>query len=312
VTTESEPGDQGGSSPADQGGSSPADRGGSSPADRGGSSPADRGGGSGGLATAKPPVTITFRLVNGAVRALMAIFRVRLIVEDADRLPDRPGVILASNHLSWADPVLLAIAVHEATGRRVRHMAKAEAVAVPVFGLLLKDYGGFAVRRGRPDREAFRMARDVLAGGDWLGLAPEGTRSRTGALGEPKPGVALLAMRSGADVVPAAIWGTERLWPVGRLLPRPGKTVRVRFGEPYRPTVGGNGSAGDGNRTTGDGNAAPGYAPAEAASDTAGGPDNGFRRRALGEKRAALEAATDDLMRRIAALLPEEYRGRFG
>lgn len=267
-------------------------------------------------ATAKPPVTITFRLVNGAVRALMAIFRVRLIVEEGELLPDRPGVILASNHLSWADPVLLAIAVHEATGRRVRHMAKAEAVAVPVFGLLLKDYGGFAVRRGRPDREAFRMARDVLAGGDWLGLAPEGTRSRTGALGEPKPGVALLATRSGADVLPAAIWGSEHLWPVGKVLPRPGRTVHIRFGTPFRPAVGGWNGTG---AAAGIADPAAGVATGDETSGASaeyesagGGPDAGARRRSTGDKRAALEAATDDLMRQIAALLPEEYRGRFG
>ncbi|MGO9179312.1 MAG: lysophospholipid acyltransferase family protein [Candidatus Limnocylindrales bacterium] len=223
---------------------------------------------------ARPPVTATFRLVNAFVRALMAVARVQLVVDGLDMLPDRPSVILASNHLSYADPVLLAIVVHRAIGRRVRHMAKAEAVAIPVFGTLLRDYGGFAVRRGRPDREAYRMANEVLAGGDWLGLAPEGTRSRTGILGEPKPGVALLALRSAAEVVPVAVWGTDDLWPVGSLLPRPSKTVHIRFGAPYR-----------------------------VAPETSG-PASG--------RHAALDAATDDLMRRIAALLPQSYRGRFG
>ena len=236
-----------------------------------------------------PPVTLTFRLVNASVRVLMAIGRVSLEIEGLDLLPDRPGIILASNHLSFADPVLLAMAVHRAIGRRVRHMAKAEAVAVPVFGVLLRDYGGFAVRRGRPDREAFRMARDVLAGGDWLGLAPEGTRSRTGVLGDPKPGVALLAVRSGAEIVPVAVWGTEDLWPVGALLPRPGKTVHIRFGSPYRITAGADGPAPDG-------------------ADTPDAP----QRRTPGNRHGALETASEDLMRRIAALLPESYRGRFG
>ncbi len=232
-----------------------------------------------------PPVSLTFRLVNASVRVLMAFGRVRLEVEGLDLLPDRPGVILASNHLSLADPVLLAMVVHRAVGRRVRHMAKAEAVALPIFGVLLRDYGGFAVRRGRPDREAYRMAREVLTGGDWLGLAPEGTRSRTGVLGEPKPGVALLAVRSGAEVVPAAIWGTEELWPVGAPLPRPGKTVHIRFGAPYRIV-----------------------APPEPEADAS---DIG-RRPAQAERHAVLDAASEDLMRRIAALLPPEYRGRFG
>jgi 1-acyl-sn-glycerol-3-phosphate acyltransferase len=217
----------------------------------------------------------------------MAVGRERLVVEGLELLPDRPGVILASNHLSFADPVLLAMVVHRTFGRRVRHMAKAEAVAIPVFGTLLRDYGGFAVRRGRPDREAYRMANEVLAGGDWLGLAPEGTRSRTGTLGEPKPGVALLAHRSGAEVVPVALWGTEALWPVGALLPRPGKEVHVRFGAPYRMS--------------------------SKASDSPGdpGPEAGGQGSTVG-RHAALDAASDDLMHRIAGLLPENYRGRFG
>jgi 1-acyl-sn-glycerol-3-phosphate acyltransferase len=249
-----------------------------------------------------PPVTLTFRLVNAGVRVLMAIGRERLVVEGLDLLPDRPGVILASNHLSFADPVLLAMVVHRTLGRRVRHMAKAEAVAIPVFGALLRDYGGFAVRRGRPDREAYRMANEVLAGGDWLGLAPEGTRSRTGTLGEPKPGVALLALRSGAEVVPVALWGTEALWPVGALLPRPGKEVHIRFGAPYRmssqasDSIGQRAPTGDGHETTGDGH------------ETA--PTGAQQAPTMG-RHAALDAASDDLMRRIADLLPEAYRGRF-
>ncbi len=233
---------------------------------------------------APPPLTITFRVVNGCVRLLMSIGHVRLVVEGADLLPDRPSVILASNHLSFADPVLLAMAVQQQLGRRVRHMAKAEAVAVPVFGTLLRDYGGFAVRRGHPDREAYRMARAVLEGGDWLGLAPEGTRSRTGTLGEPKAGVALLAMRSGAEIVPAGVWGTERLWPIGKQLPRPGQVVHIRFGAPYRPAV----------------------------VDRDADEVDASRRPSAGARRAALDAATEDLMGRIASLLPPEYRGRFG
>ena len=244
--------------------------------------------------SAPPPVTATFRLVNAGVRVLMAIGRERLVVEGLDLLPDRPGVILASNHLSFADPVLLAMVVHRMIGRRVRHMAKAEAVAIPVFGALLRDYGGFGVRRGRPDREAYRMANEVLAGGDWLGLAPEGTRSRTGTLGEPKPGVALLALRSGAEVVPVALWGTEALWPVGALLPRPGKEVHIRFGTPYRMSTQVPESAG---RPAANGPASP-------------SPDGG--QMPAGGRHAALDAASEGLMRRIADLLPASYRGRFG
>jgi 1-acyl-sn-glycerol-3-phosphate acyltransferase len=186
-------------------------------------------------------------------------------------VPDAPGVILASNHLSIADPPVLSLVVARLVGRRVRYMTKGEALDAPVMGPVLRAYGGFGVRRGRPDREAIRMAQAVLDAGDWLGLAPEGTRSRSGALGEPKAGVALLALRTGAPILPVGIAGTERTWPVGLRLPRFGTTVTVRFGPLYRP-------------------AAP-----EAVED----------------RRAALDAGTEELMRRIAVLLPGSYRGRF-
>ncbi|MGZ6329298.1 MAG: lysophospholipid acyltransferase family protein, partial [Candidatus Limnocylindrales bacterium] len=72
---------------------------------------------------------------------------VRVVVEGLELVPDAPGVILASNHLSVVDPPLLSVLVARAVGRRVRYMAKAEAMAMPVVGTVLRAYGGFAVRR---------------------------------------------------------------------------------------------------------------------------------------------------------------------
>jgi len=212
------------------------------------------------------------RLGNLGVRLGLALLADRIVVEGADSLPDAPGVIVASNHLSILDPPLVTVTVARLIGRQVRYMAKAEAFEMPVVGSILRAYGGFGVRRGRADREAYRAAHEVLASGAWLGLAPEGTRSRTGHLGEPKPGVALLAVRSGATVLPVGISGSDRAWPVGARLPRPGSRVTIRFGTPYRP-------------------AAP-----ESESD----------------RRGALEAESEALMRRIAALVDPGYRGRFG
>ena len=213
-----------------------------------------------------------FRLGNLGIRLALAALRVRVNVEGADHVPDEPGVILASNHLSIVDPPLVSVVVARLVGRRLRYMAKAEALDAPLLGPVLRAYGGFGVRRGRPDREAYRMAHAVLDAGDWLGVAPEGTRSRTATLGEAKAGVSLLALRSGAPILPVGIAGTERTWPVGARLPRFGTTVTVRFGVLYRPS------------------------PAAAE----------------GDRREALEARTEELMRRIAELLPEAYRGRFG
>lgn len=270
-----------------------------------------------------PPAPPVFLLANALLRLALGAYRVRLIVEHAERLPREPGVIIASNHLSATDPPLICLAVQRACGRRVRYMAKAEVMAAPILGRILHAYGGFAVRRGRPDREAYRMAREVLATGDWLGLAPEGTRSRTGALGEPKPGVALLAMRSGAIIVPTAIWGSERVWPVGAHLPRPFRTVRIRFGEPYRADSAEldetllhddelavrEGPAGA-HRAEAAAEAGRG-SPATTAEGASGAPANN-RNPTQRRHRDALDAATEELMHRIARLLPPAYRGRFG
>ena len=212
-----------------------------------------------------------FRYLNALVRLGLGLGRIKVAVEGAALVPDEPGVIVASNHLSITDPLLVSVAVERLVRRRVRYMAKAEALDWPVLGGLLVAYGGFGVHRGRPDREAYRLAREVLEAGDWLGLAPEGTRSRTGTLAEPKPGVALLALRTGAPILPVGISGSERLWAVGARLPRLGTTVTLRFGPLYRPNAG-----------------------------------------VGADRRAAVEEATEELMRRIAALLPAEYRGRFG
>lgn len=203
----------------------------------------------------------------------------RVVVEGLDEVPDEPGVILASNHLSVVDPPLLSLLVARAVGRRVRYMAKAEVMAMPIVGAVLRAYGGFGVRRGQADREAYRLAQAVLAGGDWLGLAPEGTRSREARLGEPKPGVVALALRSDALVLPVGIAGSERTWPIGARLPRRGTTVTVRFGPAYRP----------------------GDADPSAPEAPVGAP-----------RREDVAAQTERLMGRIAALVPPAYRGRFG
>lgn len=213
------------------------------------------------------------------MRLGLALLADRVVVEGAEHVPDEPGVIVASNHLSILDPPLLTITVARLVGRQIRYMAKAEAFDMPVVGAILRAYGGFAVQRSRPDREAYRAAQAVLASGAWLGLAPEGTRSRTGHLGEPKPGVAMLAMHSGATVLPVGISGSDHAWPVGARMPRPGTHVVIRFGPAYRPA-----------------------AQAEARGAAAGTVD----------RRQMLQVESEALMRRIAELLPSSYRGRFG
>ena len=88
------------------------------------------------------------------------------------------------------------------------------------------------MRRGEGDRAAQRFSLEALADGRPIAIFPEGTRSRVGRMKEGKPGAAMLAIRSGAPIVPAAISGTQRIFPDGARWPRPTR-VRIRIGEPF-------------------------------------------------------------------------------
>lgn len=148
-------------------------------------------------------------------------------------LPTKGPMIIASNHLSNADPPLIASWLTPALGRAVHWMAKQEALEWPVAGAFLRANGAFGIRRDAPDAEAFRLAKRVLDEGRVLGTFPEGTRSRTGALQRAKDGVTLLAIRSRAPILPVGVWGTERFWPRDRVVWGVGGSIHLRVGEPF-------------------------------------------------------------------------------
>jgi 1-acyl-sn-glycerol-3-phosphate acyltransferase len=164
-----------------------------------------------------------------------------IVVEGMERIPKDGPVILVGNHISWLDPIFLACWLTPETGRAINWMGKAEAMRWPLVGTFLRVNGVFGVRRGAADLEAFRLAEGVLRDGNVLGIYPEGTRSRDGKIGTFRDGAALLALRSGAPVVPVAVSGTEQLWPRGALLPRRAARIHMVIGEPRRFTY----SAGD-------------------------------------------------------------------
>jgi 1-acyl-sn-glycerol-3-phosphate acyltransferase len=130
-------------------------------------------------------------------------FRIRL--EGEEHIPEVGPVILASNHRSNMDPVLLASAVR----RPVAFMAKAELFVGPL-GWILRWIGQFPVRRGGIDREALRRTDAVLARGSMLGLFPEGTRG-DGRFSAVHPGLAYIVVRQRCPVLPVVILGTERV-----------------------------------------------------------------------------------------------------
>jgi 1-acyl-sn-glycerol-3-phosphate acyltransferase len=169
---------------------------------------------------------------------LIGVFRLfGLRIQGRENIPATGPLIVVSNHLHNADPVILAAAMP----RPIHFMAKAEAFEVPVIRRILRWGGAFPVQRGKMDRWAMRRAEATLEQGIVLGIYPEGTRSRTLSLKEPLGGAGLFLLRSGAPVLPVIITGSERLPGNGKkgklapgvVMPDPGhRGVRLRFGKP--------------------------------------------------------------------------------
>jgi 1-acyl-sn-glycerol-3-phosphate acyltransferase len=145
-----------------------------------------------------------FVLAGIVVKPLMRMW-FRIKVEGGEHVPKEGPVILASNHRSNMDPVLLASALQ----RPVAFMAKAELFVGPL-GWIMRWIGQFPVKRGGIDREALRRTDAVLARGSMLGLFPEGTRG-DGRFSAVHPGLAYIVVRQRCPVLPVAILGTERV-----------------------------------------------------------------------------------------------------
>jgi len=132
--------------------------------------------------------------------------------EGAERVPRAGGVLIVCNHLSLWDPPFVGSA---AKPRRVYFMAKSELFRFKPFGWLIERVGAFPVARGGVDRDAIRMAREILKRGDAMVMFPEGTRSLSGRLRPFFPGAGLMALEAVAIVIPAAVWGSQhRFGPV--------------------------------------------------------------------------------------------------
>lgn len=129
-----------------------------------------------------------------------------LQVVGAENLPKTGGAIIASNHISLWDPPLLGTALP----RPIHFMAKQELFENPVLAWVIKQLNAFPVQRGSADRVAIRKALALLEQQKIVGIFPEGTRSKTGELGMPEPGMALIAAKAGVPIVPTAIFGTNQ------------------------------------------------------------------------------------------------------
>ncbi|RKR87924.1 1-acyl-sn-glycerol-3-phosphate acyltransferase [Micromonospora pisi] len=210
------------------------------------------------------------------VRALL-IPLVRLIyrpvIEGRSNVPMRGPVILASNHLSFFDSIVIPLMAP----RRVVFLTKAEYFqGRGLRGRLVRWFftaiGSVPVQRGanRAAQASLDAALEVLTAGDAFGIYPEGTRSLDGRLYRGRTGVGWLALTARVPVVPVALKGTDRIQPVGNRLPRISR-VTIRFGTPLHF-----------------------------------GPEHGEATSAMDRRRA-----TDEIVRAIGALSGQEYAASY-
>jgi 1-acyl-sn-glycerol-3-phosphate acyltransferase len=189
----------------------------------------------------------------------------RFEVYGVENFPRSGPTIMAMNHLHWLDP---PIGLCLTTRKAFVFTADKWENVLGIGHFLRWTQQVIFVARGQADRRALGQALGVLRAGGLLGIAPEGTRSKTGTLQRAHSGVAYLASRTGATIVPVAATGQEKAFATLRRLRRP--RVVVIVGQPFK---------------------------------LSGSPN-----RAKGEQ---LDAYTDEIMHRLAALLPPEYRGSY-
>jgi 1-acyl-sn-glycerol-3-phosphate acyltransferase len=176
-----------------------------------------------------------YRVVAGVVRPLMMAITKR-DWHGGENIPQRGGVIVVGNHLSYFDPMTMAHFVHD-QGRAVRFLAKQEVFRLPLFGSLIRAAGQIPVRRESPDAAiAFAAAEQALRDGHCLVIYPEGTVTIDPDLWplQGKTGAVRLALATGVPVVPVAQWGPQDvITPLtNRLHLFPRKTMHMRAGPP--------------------------------------------------------------------------------
>ena len=172
----------------------------------------------------------------------LTLFRVlwRPTVEGREHIPATGPLIVASNHLSFIDSIIIPLAVP----RKVVFLAKAEywegrSPATWPRRLFFAAFEAVPVQREQQQdaQASLDLARGVVERGDAFGIYPEGTRSRDGRLYRGRTGVGWLALATGAAVVPVGLVGTDAVQPIGAKVPRVHRGVTIRFGEPARRTT---------------------------------------------------------------------------
>jgi 1-acyl-sn-glycerol-3-phosphate acyltransferase len=153
-------------------------------------------------------MTLAHSVVNSSIKGLTGIL-CRVGDIQSEKVPDHGPLIIISNHVNFLElPVLYT----RLLPRPMMGFAKAETWDNPALGFLAGLWGGIPLHRGEANAAAIRQALKALEAGYILGVTPEGTRSGHGRLQHGNPGVVLLALRSGAPLLPLVFWGGELFW----------------------------------------------------------------------------------------------------
>lgn len=168
---------------------------------------------------------MVYRILRLAALIIYKIF-FGFEIKGRENIPQSGGFILASNHVSHLDPVVLGCAL----SRRLDFMAREDLFSVPGLSWVLLKVGAFPVKRNSADLSALKGAINRLRNGKGLVLFPEGTRQAKGSLSGVQPGIGFLAAKVGVPVVPALIKGTDTALPKGAKFIRPAK-ISVCFGK---------------------------------------------------------------------------------
>ncbi|MEW6616629.1 MAG: lysophospholipid acyltransferase family protein [Thermodesulfobacteriota bacterium] len=169
-------------------------------------------------------------MIYKIVKLIVSLFfhsYIRLDIIGDRNIPRSGGVILAPNHISYLDPLLLGVGVK----RKVYSMAKEELFKNAILRFIMTHLKAFPVKRGRVDRYALKRSLQILNQGKVLNVFPEGTIPLNSNTIEGKPGVAWLALKANVPVVPVKIIGSEKLLPDGKVFPKMGR-ARIIFGQP--------------------------------------------------------------------------------
>ncbi|GAB1455912.1 MAG: lysophospholipid acyltransferase family protein [Spirochaetia bacterium] len=170
---------------------------------------------------------IDIAITNAVVRGIIRL-TCRLDIDDIQNIPRDGPVIMAMNHINFFEAPLLATFI---ANPKLAALSKKENLSNPGYRYFATIWNAIPIDRSGVDTESFNHCLAWVHDKGILGLAPEGTRSKTGILGRGKPGVAMLAQRAGVPVWPIAHWGAEDFWQNLKAFKR--TPIHLRVGRPY-------------------------------------------------------------------------------